>query len=214
MNYVNCLNSANLENDENFVFFDVGCDIDYIIPEAGVLDDFTEIALSKYPNSICVGIDPLNWYAYEAKWGKDPRVTFKKIALSDREEKRTMYTPGAFHEIKGHALSSLYKRKVFLEWIEEGIEEIEVDCTTMDKICDDLKINKVDYLKLDTEGAEFLILQGSKELLKNKKIKYIQVEHGCGDDAGWDMQTLENYLNEYGYVKIFIDDYEVVFKCV
>lgn len=38
------------------------------------------------------------------------------------------------------------------------------------------KINHIDLLKIDTQGSELKILNGCKNLLKNKKISYIEVE--------------------------------------
>jgi hypothetical protein len=40
------------------------------------------------------------------------------------------------------------------------------------------KIDYIDYLKIDTEGAEKLVLEGFKDTLKQKKIGMIQFEYG------------------------------------
>ena len=39
-------------------------------------------------------------------------------------------------------------------------ETVEVDCNTLDASLKSLKIDKLDYLKIDTQGAEFEILKG------------------------------------------------------
>ena len=49
---------------------------------------------------------------------------------------------------------------------------------TIDKIAEDLKINKIDFLKADVEGHEYYVLKGAKELLKRGAIDFIQIEFG------------------------------------
>ncbi|MBH8556283.1 FkbM family methyltransferase [Nostocaceae cyanobacterium CENA357] len=51
-----------------------------------------------------------------------------------------------------------------------------VQAITLDSFCNDNNIQKIDYLKVDVEGAESDVLQGAIELLKNKAIYFIQFE--------------------------------------
>jgi len=47
---------------------------------------------------------------------------------------------------------------------------------TLDSFATKYKINKIDFLKIDTEGHELQVLQGAKKLLAAKKIDLIQFE--------------------------------------
>lgn len=49
---------------------------------------------------------------------------------------------------------------------------------TADKYCDVHGINYVDYLKIDTEGHEYSVLEGCSRLLQEQKIACIQFEYG------------------------------------
>jgi hypothetical protein len=200
--YTQCLSNIQIDPEYSPTFFDVGCNINQIPSHCGVLDDFTELVLSQYQNARCFGIDPLHWQAYEQKYKNDPRVTVIKQALSDSEDKKTLYIPGSFQEFKGHAISSFYKRSCFDE--NHGIEEVEVECITLDLLLSKLNIDILDYLKIDTEGAELLILNGAKESLENKKINCIQIEYGVPyEDTGYSIQDILDYLNQYEYIEIF-----------
>jgi 3-dehydroquinate dehydratase len=66
----------------------------------------------------------------------------------------------------------LYNRNRF---IVRGLPKgsIKVDVDTIDNILKELKISKIDFLKMDIEGAEIEALKGAKETLKNKNIKLV-----------------------------------------
>ena len=80
-------------------------------------------------------------------------------ALSNDNLEKTIY-------IDTHgANSSLIK-------FEDGLKEDKVECTTIDS----LNFEKIKLLKLEAEGFEFEILEGSKKTLS--KIEYISVDYG------------------------------------
>ncbi|MFA6978805.1 MAG: class I SAM-dependent methyltransferase [Ignavibacteriaceae bacterium] len=56
------------------------------------------------------------------------------------------------------------------------VKSIEVEAVAIDKFCEESGIIKIDYVKLDVEGAEIFALFGMKELLLRKAIKYLQFE--------------------------------------
>lgn len=51
-----------------------------------------------------------------------------------------------------------------------------VNAITLDYFCQNNHIQKIDYLKIDVEGAESDVLQGAIELLRNKQIYFLQFE--------------------------------------
>jgi len=51
-----------------------------------------------------------------------------------------------------------------------------VETITIESFCKDYNIEKIDYLKIDVEGAESDVLQGAGQLLENKAIRFIQFE--------------------------------------
>ena len=206
--YLNCLSQINFDSDYQPVFFDIGCNINEIPSHCGKLDDFTELVLNLYPNAKCYGFDPLHWQAYEEKWDEDSRVTVIKKAVSDSSENKILYIPGANEPIKAHAISSFYNRKSF----GGGIEEVEVECITVDSALSELGLDVIDYLKIDTEGAELMVLKGAEKCLKEKLINCIQVEYGgTYDDAGITVDDIVNYLNQFKYKEFYRTHEEILF---
>jgi len=55
-------------------------------------------------------------------------------------------------------------------------EIVEVD--TLDRFCESKNIQHIDFLKIDTEGWDFNVLQGADTLLKQARIRAIQFEFG------------------------------------
>ncbi|MBI5530065.1 MAG: FkbM family methyltransferase [Candidatus Doudnabacteria bacterium] len=102
-------------------------------------------------------------------------VKINKLAISDKEGVATLYANFA-----GSGLASLANRDLSHVGLEMENRE-EVVTTTLDNFCQQQKINKIDFLKLDTEGYEFAALQGGKNMLNSKQIKFIQFEFGGTD---------------------------------
>ena len=58
----------------------------------------------------------------------------------------------------------------------ETIETINVETTTLDDFCRKHNIDRIDLLKMDVQGAEYLILDGAKNLLSQGKVGLIYTE--------------------------------------
>jgi len=67
--------------------------------------------------------------------------------------------------------------------------------TTLDQYCIDHNINKIDLLKIDVEGFEYNVFEGSKFLIKNRCIRKIIFEVSPGPLRGLD-RTPEDVLQK------------------
>lgn len=56
------------------------------------------------------------------------------------------------------------------------VEKISVGLTTLDQYCQEKEIERIDFLKIDTEGHELAVLRGAKALLEQNRIGCIQFE--------------------------------------
>ena len=114
--YRNCIQLASQYLSKNSVMIDVGCNINPIVEMGyaecieGWNDDFTLLFLEYFPESKCIGIEPLHWQTYENRWINDSRVELLKIGLSDKDTIESIFFPG-----ERHVLSSFYFRKKFYQ---------------------------------------------------------------------------------------------------
>ena len=110
-------------------------------------------------------------------------LEISSLALADKNEKRNFFIT------ENNSMSSLlepdlinYKKhfgkyKEFKKW-EENITQnkiVQLEVETLDNYFFDKSIN-LDYLKIDTQGSELLILKGAMKLLQHNRIKVIKVE--------------------------------------
>lgn len=183
----------------NPIIFDVGCNINKIIEEDEVWienwnDDFTLLFLDRFKDAKCYAIEPLHWQEFENRWGDDERVELIKLALSDKNGNEFIFYPG-----DRHVLSSFYMQDDFLG---EPLHTEKVKCKTLDSLCKELSLDRIDYLKIDTEGAELKIIEGSRNLLERHSIKYIQFEYGLPDENIPSVDKILRCLKYYGYHEV------------
>jgi FkbM family methyltransferase len=69
----------------------------------------------------------------------------------------------------------------------------------------------IDFIKIDVEGAEMLVLRGADELLKYKRVKFIQLEKAEHIEVtGHTFEEVIDYLKGFGYTPIVTEDTENV----
>lgn len=116
-----------------------------------------------------------------------------KVAVSDGVHKILFHQCGS----KNDELSSVYEREVFND-IETSA--IEVPSITIDYFLEENKIESVDFVKIDVEGAELDVLNGAIKSMTLKKIKFLQVEYGgTYPDAGLTFMDVIKFVNSVGY---------------
>ena len=128
------------------------------------------------------------------------RFTLNKFALSNQISSEKFYTNND-HDLSGH--DSLHDMKQIGG--KESITTIEVDVTTFDNLVEEKKINKVHFMKIDVEGNELSVLEGSRNAFKNKLIDYVQFEYGnAALAARTNLYDFIVFFNQYKYTLYFI----------
>jgi FkbM family methyltransferase len=78
--------------------------------------------------------------------------------------------------------------------------------TTLDRFLELNNLKKIDFLKLDVQGAEFMVLNGALETLRLKRIELIQIEY-INIETYENAKSLDYYLdflNQFDYKLISI----------
>ena len=95
----------------------------------------------------------------------------------------------------GNKSSSLLppdKTKDVFPWLKFE-DEIEIDTLTLDNFCEQQKIFGIDFIHMDVQGAELLVLQGARETLSNVKAIWLEVEN----ISLYQNQPLENEIGTF-----------------
>jgi FkbM family methyltransferase len=166
--------------------FDVGASI----------GSMTNKFLDVFPNSTIYAFEPysVSFEKLNKKFVENKRVKPNKLALSNELGELKMY----IKKDSGYNSLSINSNKP--DQLNEGKFET-VEITTIEMYCKKNNIDKIDFLKIDTEGLEVMVLEGAKSLLKEGKIKYIFAE--CTFDKEYDQntyfETLYEYLKKYNF---------------
>lgn len=191
----------NLENVD--IFFDIGS-------HKGL---YTDLITKNFKVKKIVMVEPQkNIFKFiKKKYIKKKKVKIYNLALSDKKKKQTLY-------INKHDLTSSLtqidkknsylniKAKLFGGTINDLIHNKYMvnSCKLSDIIKKD-SINKIDLLKVDTEGHELQVLRGAGSSLK-EKVNFILIEiHNSNIFLNYDAKKIHNYLkkNKFTLKKIY-----------
>ena len=125
----------------------------------GIMVDPIKIALDKVPNhsaltKVNLGIQPQS--------GNYDFVKFKDEYYFN-------------HELDYQGSATFSDRMNFYAIEHPHKEKVSIPCITFNELCFQNKINKIDYLKLDTEGMDLDILKSID--FDKYNIKFIRAEH-------------------------------------
>lgn len=126
-----------------------------------------------------------------------PQITVNHKAVADKEGIVRLYVYDENHA----GWSSLANRPLETYGIDVKPTHVEeVRAVTIDGYCKEHKIDKIDLLKIDVEGAEYQVLLGAHQMLKKKKIRCCVFEFGATTfDMGNKPEEIKLYLRQLGY---------------
>lgn len=172
-----------LKKNSNCV--DVGCHKGEIL----------EIILKYAPEGVHYAFEPIPFFyeKLDSNFASD-KVHISSVALSDNKGTTT------FNYIKNApAFSGLKQRQYDVK--KPDIEIINVQTDLMDYVIP--PDHKVDFIKIDVEGAEYFVLQGAKETIKRSKPTIIfEFGKGASDYYNINPEKIYSLLTDECNLKI------------
>ena len=135
-------------------------------------------------------------------------IKHNNLALSDKEGEISYKDYGEKYD----TINTIIPNSTF--WDNETEYDVKKVLTeTGDNYCLNNKIDSIDFLKIDVEGAELLVLKGFLSMLKQHKIKVIQFEYGyVNADLNFLMKDFFKFFDDLGYEVGVLKPNGVIFK--
>ena len=167
------LRSGHIELRQDSVVMDLGANI----------GDFTVMAAARCPLGRVYAVEPLSEYIpvlqTNMTLNRLSNVEIIQVALGDHEGEATLSIAGVKPTMH----------------FDSGIKRETVRITTLPQLMRDHRIERIDLLKMDCEGAEWGILPAACEVLP--RIRQICMEFH--PSRGWTAEKLAAFLRESGY---------------
>lgn len=162
--------------------------------------DFTTLALSIYPYAMIHCFEPVpeiyNHLSEKFKDNSQIKVYNFGFFNENKTETDFYYLKNNAQDPVASGMSSLYYRETVFPKFEN--EKINVKVIKLDEMLD--KISKVNYIKIDTEGAEVAVLEGGRKFIQQRTPEFIQWEYGgCFIDSNTTGKQAVEILNSLGY---------------
>lgn len=120
-------------------------------------------------------------------------------------EKRIMVFQTAVSDKNGN-VSFVLKKESEVNHIDTNNSKnsVSINSITLDSFAKQNRINKIDLLKVDVEGAEMLVFRGSKRLLQNNQVRIILFEVNKNSlQFGYSAQQLVEFFRQNNYFVFF-----------
>jgi FkbM family methyltransferase len=162
--------------------------------------EWSEAVLQKSSDSIihCFEAVPATHAKLIENLSLHKKIFLNNIGLSDVTGEKTIN-----YCATQDGLSSLYQIV-----LPDGTTPVSVQLVRSQDYCQNANVDRIDFLKIDTEGAEYSILRGFGEMLQPEKIRVIQFEYGyMNASIGILLKDFYELLESRGYIvgKLFPD---------
>lgn len=137
--------------------------------------DVSERLLQKLHPERLFAFEPMpeTFSRLQARFATNSAVEVHKLAVGNTAGEVTLN----INRTEAYNNSLLAAAKGAEKWHDiEHVSTETVECVTLDTFCAAQGVEQIDALKIDVEGADFLVLEGAERMLREKRIKLIYVE--------------------------------------
>jgi FkbM family methyltransferase len=151
----------------------------HVIVDVGANKGITvDSYLEEYADARVIAVEPLPHLAQELshRYSTRENVLVVNAAIDETCGTRVLHNTvvdgnSSFFEVSAQQRSCLgHDDKTRVK------ENLEVPTTTLDRLAADCRLDRIDILKLDVQGAELLALKGAEALLSERRIRAIYCE--------------------------------------
>ena len=122
-------------------------------------------------------------------------VQLECVALSDSAGERELFLPDI-------GVSGSFE----LHQYDKSFEKISCSMMTLDQYCQNQAIDKVDFIKADIEGAEWLLLKGASNVIERERpMLFLEIQAHSTRLFGYEPCDVFAWLVERGYRPFWVD---------
>lgn len=169
---------------KDMVFVDIGANQgEYALFAAKRLVNGTVVAFEPLPSILKVLRKNIHLNQYK-------NILVVEKGLSDKEQSITIHEVDDVHE--GLATIFLGDRV--------SKESYEIQLVRLDDVFEKTGLTKIDFIKIDIEGAELSALKGSAELInRHKPVVMVEINEKTYQAAGYKIQDVFDFFYQFGY---------------
>lgn len=171
-------------HDSPLVIYDVGAAGSVFFPFDGPISEMTRV----------YGFEPTaeSYRKLVEKYSENPHIEIRQAALTDVDGPVTFYL-----RKDSLTVSSLLEHSR----LDRKAEPVEIEGLRLDSVPTRFGFPPADFVKLDTEGTELMILQSGAEMLR-REVLGVFVEIGFWRDSGGGVpfHEVDKYLTDLGFV--------------
>lgn len=182
-----------LENydKKNKILFDVGANV----------GSWSKLVLEKDNNISLFAFEAIHTTYVNLKETLD-KYKERDINLSNKALSNEIGDFNIYNFGENEGINSFFKNEVSYKNsknIEPKIEKVST--TTIDIFCKENNIQEIDYLKCDTEGNDFNVILGAKNMFKHQKIIAFQFEYNWRwINSGTSLKNIFDYFGDTNYI--------------
>lgn len=170
---------------------------DAVIFDVGANVGFYTIELAKWlnKNGRVIAIEPEEQNLKALRWRIKRKNLYQKVIVED----------AVASDMVGETFLNIRKDHPGDHFIAS--EGVMTKSVTLDHLASKHKLNRVDFIKIDVQGAELLVLFGCEQVIKKfRPILMIEIDQTSLDRHDTDAKTLISQLTNLGYqFKISLD---------
>jgi FkbM family methyltransferase len=159
---------------ESPIIFDVGAN------KGQSIERFLKI----FPNSTIHAFEPIKeeYLGIKEKFSNNKNIHVSNVALGEKQEDKTL------NVMMRSGVSSFYDLNENTEWLKVRSKQYQtstkhfkkntenVKVISLDNYCEENKIEFIDLLKIDVQGHEEKVLEGSKKMFAKNSIQAVETE--------------------------------------